>query len=379
MTLRLFEACHLTTHTSGDNVDALDAALRRAVRERPTTALLLAGGLDSSVLAALSVAELEVPPVAITVGLEDDAPLLRCDRCVGCARRPDGCGADLAFAAMVADELGLEWCPLRLSVAAAFGHLDDLMRHFHSFDLGLLNDIPILAGLRRAAALGHTQVWTGDDADTLFGGYRFLRDRSDWGAFLRDRVPTIRPQAQALGAWLGLKPTFPYLHPDVIALAQSLTRAEIEALVSGRGAPSFVDQFDEALLAAPAQPWGKAILRAVAERLLPAAIAWRPKTDLQFGSGMCRLETPLAALISDDDRAELKWTGIRWFNNAHMGMYRRFSDLGLVVSPPGDGEYACASCGAGVRMGRRHCGTCGAWPADQPEEGTRAIATSNVT
>lgn len=359
-----------------DNVDALEAALRAAVRAWPATAMLLSGGLDSSLLAALAVAELPAPPVAITVGLADDAPALQCDRCAGCADRPDGCGADPAFAATVAGELGLEWHAARLTVDAALAHLDDLIRHFYSFDLGLLNDIPIVAGLRRAAPLGHHRVWTGDDADTLFGGYRFLRDPPDWSAYLRARVPTIRPQAQAIGAWLALDPVFPYLHPDVVALAQALTRDEIEVQVAGRGAPSFVDQFDAALLAAPAQPWGKAMLRVVAGRVLPEAIAWRPKTDLQFGSGMCRLETPLAALIDDDQRTALDRTGIHWFNDAHRGMYRRFRALGLVIPPPADGEYACASCGAGVRTGRRHCGTCGAWPADQD---TGAIATSNET
>lgn len=362
-----------------DNAGLLETALRAAVRERPATAVLLSGGLDSSVLAALATDELPEAPVAITVGLADEAPSLRCARCVGCVERPAGCGADLAFAEAVARGLGLDWQPVRLSVPEALGYLDDLIRQFHSFDLGLLNDIPILAGMRRAAALGHARVWTGDDADTLFGGYRFLRDQDDWGAFLRARVPAIRPQAAVIGPWLGREPVFPYLHPGVIAVAGSLTRDDVEAQVAGRGAPSFVDQFDEALLAAPAQPWGKAILRRVAERVLPAplatSIAWRPKTDLQFGAGMCRLETPLAGLVTEDEANALARTGIGWFNRAHMGMYRRFTDLGLPIRPPGDGEYACVSCGAGVAIGRRHCGTCGAWPADQRGE---AIATANA-
>lgn len=359
-----------------DQSRALETALRRAVRERPATAVLLSGGLDSSVLAALAVDELPQPPLAVTVGLADDAPELRCERCASWATRPDGCGSDLAFASLVASDLGLDWRPVRLTVPAALSALDDLIRRFHSFDLGLLNDIPLLAGMRRAAALGHMRVWTGDDADSLFGGYRFLRDQVDWGAYLRERVPTIRPAAREIGEWLGLAPTFPYLHPAVITLAQSLTRADIEVDIAGRGSPSFVDQFDPALRNAPAQPWGKAILRVVAERVLPQSIAWRPKTDLQFGSGMCRLETPLAASVSDDERLALARTRVRWFNTAHMGMYRRFLDLGLSITPPGVGEYACASCGAGVRLGRRHCGTCGAWPADQE---TRAMATSNET
>jgi hypothetical protein len=106
-------------------------------------------------------------------------------------------------------------------------------------------------------------------------------------------------------------------------------------------------------------------LRRLAEPVLPEEIAWRPKTDLEFGSGMCALEPALARIVAPDDRARLDRTGIRFFNDAHRGLYLRWSAAGGTIPAPGAGDYACLSCGGGVTTGRRHCPTCGAWPADE--------------
>jgi asparagine synthase (glutamine-hydrolysing) len=328
------------------------------VATTPVDALLLSGGLDSSVLAALA-----RPPRCITVGLASDTYGLSCERCAAWADRPEGCNADLQWGERVAGNLGLTWEPLVLTTDEAFAALRDLMRLRRSFDLGLLNDVPIYVAMRHAHRHGWRDVWTGDDADTLFGGYRFLRDVPDWGAYLADRIPTIAPEARFIAEHLGLSLRFPYLHPDVLAVARALRRDDIEVWRRSTGPPSFVDHFDAALMTHPEKPWGKAILRRVAERVVPGAIAWRPKTDLQFGSGMCRLETPLAALVDARARARLDATGIGWFNDAHRGLYLLFAHDGLTIPPPTAGQYPCRSCGAGVPRGARHCRTCGAYPA----------------
>lgn len=350
--------------TSGDQqtrIDRLAHALQEAVTDHPSDALLLSGGLDSSLLPALRrAAELPLPE-AITVGLAGERP------CHAHASLPVLCNGDLAYAAIVADHLGLAWRPLRLDLETALGHLDELIRLRTSFDLGLLNDIPIIAGLRHARSLGARSFWTGDDADTLFGGYRFLSREADWPAFLAGRIPTIDPPARAIGEYLGMMPVFPYLTPDVIAVARSLSRDDVHVSIPAEERPlppSFVDQLDADLMAARERPWGKVNLRRIAARVLPDEIAWRPKTDLEFGSGMCALEAPLAAALGIGERKRLDRTGIRWFNDAHRGMYLRFRALGLHMPLPGADEYPCTSCGGGVRNGRRHCPTCGAWPAD---------------
>ncbi|CAA9556467.1 MAG: hypothetical protein AVDCRST_MAG43-1507 [uncultured Thermomicrobiales bacterium] len=352
----------------------LTDALRTAVATRNADVLLLSGGLDSSFLAGLLATSGRPLPPMITVGLAGEGP------CPAHAALPYPCNGDLASAAQVAEHLDLDWRPLRLDVGTALANLDDLMRLRTSFDLGLLNDIPIIAGLRHARSLGARSFWTGDDADTLFGGYQFLRPEEDWSAFLAGRIPTIEPPARAIGTHFGMTPVFPFLAPDVLAIAQSLSWNDVHVAIPVEERalpPSFVDQLDRDLMASPERPWGKVILRRIAEEVLPDAIAWRPKTDLEFGSGMCALETSLAELVSLGERERLDQTPIRWFNDAHRGMHTRFEALGLRIPSPGPDDYACTSCGGGVRKGRRHCPTCGTWPADsQGKDGSRQTTTS---
>ncbi len=313
-------------------IDRLTKALREAVATWSVDALLLSGGLDSSLLAGFCAANAQSVPMAITVGLAGERP------CPSHAALPYPCNQDLAYAARVAEHLHLAWHPVRLEIDSALALLDDLIRLRVSFDLGLLNEIPIIGGLRHARALGADTFWTGDDADTLFGGYRFLRAEVDWTTFLTNRIPTIDPPARSIGEHVGMTPVFPFLAPDVVEVARSLSMNDLHVpIAAGERSlpPSFVDQFDAGLMTAQGRPWGKVILRRIAEDLLPDPVAWRPKTDLEFGSGMCALEVPLAELITPAERKRLDQTGIRWFNDAHRGMYLRFDALGLSIGAPG--------------------------------------------
>ncbi|MDQ3541912.1 MAG: asparagine synthase C-terminal domain-containing protein, partial [Chloroflexota bacterium] len=181
-------------------INHLAHALHEAVTDNPADVVLLSGGLDSSLLPALRRVADQPLPEAITVGLAGERP------CPIHASLPVPCNGDLAYAALAVKYLNLAWHPLRLDMDTALAHLDDLMRLRGSFDLGLLNDIPILAGLRHAQSLGARSFWTGDDADTLFGGYRFLRAETDWPAFLASRIPAIDPPARAIGEHLGMTP-----------------------------------------------------------------------------------------------------------------------------------------------------------------------------
>ena len=347
----------MSTGTPG-TIDRLDAALQTATARVRADALLLSGGLDSSLLAALW-ARAGHRPLALTVGLRPE---------IMCPLHNDAplpCNQDLSFAGRIATELALEWQPLALAIDEALEALDALLIQQRSFDLGQLNNIPLLAGIRAALAAGAGSFATGDDADGLFGGYRFLRGNDDWGGYVSDRLPRIDPPAHGIGAALGCDPAFPYLEREVTAVASGLDRADVFQTRALDAPPSFVDQFDDALMSGPERPWGKVALRRVAERWLPERFAWRPKTDLQFGSGMCALEPVLAGHVSEAARAELDATSIAWFNDAHRALYLRFLDLGLTIREPAEEDYACRSCGGGVPVGRRHCATCGCWPADE--------------
>jgi hypothetical protein len=315
--------------------------------------------LDSALLAAMW-ANFGHRFHAVTVGLDPNVQCTPAHRFL-----PYPCSSDITWARKVADHLDLDWTPVVLGKREAFDALDWLMVQQRSFDLGHLNNIPLIAGLQAASG---TTFSTGDDGDGLFGGYLFSRDQPDWGAYVTGRIPHIDPPARGIGTAAGWSPLLPYLEPEVLNVARGLTSDDVRADVKVSDntlPPSFMDQFNVEIMQGEERPWGKAVLRRVAERWLPKEIAWRPKTDLQFGSGMCALEPVLALRINSGLMLNLQTTGIHFYNDAHRALYLRFRGLGLTVPPVGDGEYACMSCGGGVPNGKRHCGTCGHWPADE--------------
>lgn len=344
------------------------SALERAVAAVPAQALLLSGGIDSSLLAAL-----DRGPVAITVVLEGSesdrkpGPGAGCSRCAAARSYPPGCGDDFRFARAVAEHLGLRWHAVVLSQADALQALGELVRLTNSYDLGLLNSIPIYVGLREAKQRGFQTVWTGEDADMLFGGYQYHRTKSDWPGHLRGAIPKIRPPSSSIAPALGVGIRYPYCHPRVLAVARTLRFSEVIAPCPGSEAGAFVDQFEAGAKQRPTRLWGKLVLRRAARGLLPPRVIWRPKTDLQFGSGMCRLEAALAATVTPMQRRDLAAGGRRFLGDldAHRGLCLLFETLGLRVTPPvGANDYACPSCGAGVQFGSPHCPTCGGAPGE---------------
>ena len=351
---------------STDAPTRLQHALITGITEQPADVLLLSGGVDSSLLAAMAVEHLKRPPIAITVNL-DVSPGTVCPTHGSSLAVP--CNSDHAAAQDVVKWLGMNWQPIRISPDIALGALLDLCLALRSFDLGNLNNIALYVGALRAIRFGARRIWTGDDADSLFGGYRFLGQRQDWRSYLAERIPTIRPPFTDIAEIVGATPVYPWLHPDVLDVARNFERGTVLSdipVIDRPVPPSFMDQFDTEVINASSRTWGKMPLRQMAARFLPDDIAWRPKTDLQFGSGMCALEPALAATVTPDVRQRLTRTGIVFVNDAHRGLYLRYTGAGGTIPEPGRGEYACVNCGGGVVEGRTHCPTCGAWPAKKP-------------
>lgn len=341
------------------HIDALDQALQAAALRHRADVLLLSGGLDSSLLAAIWSRQGHHFR-AFTVGAD---PTLRCTP--NHTMLPAPCNGDLAAAATVAAELDLDWTPVPLDRRAAMRHLDWLVMQQRSFDLGQLNNIALVAALDAASCDQQPSTFaTGDDADSLFGGYLIADSKPDWSAWLDERVPHIDPPASGIGSAMRWSPVFPWLDDEVIAIAKTLhpdlvRRAYEES--EHTFPPSFMDQFDVSQFGASSFVWGKIALRLVAERYLPKAIAWRPKMDLEFGSGMCALESHLGNLLSTGVLMRVSQSDIQFFNDAHRGLYSRALSLGVRIPPVNKGMVPCPSCGGGVPIGKKHCTTCGHW------------------
>lgn len=350
--------------TSRTTINALENALLRATDRIRPDVLLLGGGVDSALLAALwkhHGHEFR----AITVGRQPSVTCVPAHEFL-----PYPCNSDIEWAGSVATELGLNWTAIELDQREAMRYLDLLVVQQQSFDLGQLNNIALIAALDKAAEYDdRTTVASGDDGDGLFGGYLNAATHTDWGEWVAERIPHINPPVNDIGRAMNWQPMFPYLEQEVLDVAKSLTQADIRQSIPVSELslpPSFMDQFDVDAFGASERVWGKVILRKVAERYLPHHLAWRPKTDLQFGSGMCALEHALGTLLNTGHRMRIQQTGMSFFNEAHRGLYSRFLSLGTAIPPVREGEYSCPNCGGGLPIGKNHCHTCGHWEPQQP-------------
>lgn len=329
-----------------DNAQRLRFALRSAIEEKPADALLLSGGLDSSVLAAL---DPKIP--GITVVLE-------------------GNGVDLRHAQKVAEHVGLPgWYPVEISKEQAMDDLPEIMKLNNTYDIGIKNDIPVYEGMKFAAGKGFRKIRTGDASDELFAGYSWLHTMSNdqLKEWMKGAVPEIRLPSSAMGRAMNIHMSYPYLAQEVWKLSLEFDPADNIAEIDTDKPGDFSQQFDENLKTS--KKWGKIILRKAAETLLPEDIAWRTKTPLEYGSGFYKLEKTLEDSVTEEDVEKLEESGKHFWNKAHGKLFLMFEEAGLSPKEPQKGEYGCGWCGGGVINGRHHCATCGAYPSSTPPEG----------
>ncbi len=303
--------------------------LDRAVDEHRCEAILLSGGLDTSIVATL--ARDRGLRLAVTVVVGDDPP-------------------DLRFATAIARSLGLEHVVLHRSLDELTASLPGLIRLIGTFDgMFLRNDVVVYEGLRELAARGARSCWTGDAADELFAGYSFMYERPPERieATVRRFATTMRFNGPAIGRALGIDVHSPFQHPDVIAHALALPGAAMVMEHDGRR-------------------MGKAPLRRAFEGILPADHAFRRKDPIEIGSGATRLREHIAAgvgegfaaeaaRILDEDRVHLR-------DAEHLGYYRLYRDVfGGPPRPDPSLPKECPGCHARGPEGT-YCTVCGAYP-----------------
>jgi asparagine synthase (glutamine-hydrolysing) len=307
----------------------LRALLTAAVAERGCEAILLSGGLDTSIVAAL--ARERGLRLAVTVAVGEDPP-------------------DLRYATSLARTLGIEHVVLRRSLDDLMSSLPSLIRLIGTFDgMFLRNDVVVYEGLREIAARGLRSCWTGDAADELFAGYSFMFERSpdEIEATVRRFATTMRFNGPAIGRALGVDVHSPYLHPDVIAHAAALPGAAMVMEREGRR-------------------MGKAPLRRAFDGLLPDDHLFRRKDPIEIGSGATRLREHVAARAGDGFAAEsariLAEDRVRIRDAEHLGYYLLYREV-FGGPPRADPSFPkeCPGCHDRGPEGT-YCTTCGAYP-----------------
>jgi asparagine synthase (glutamine-hydrolysing) len=301
--------------------------LEESVDRNRCDALLLSGGLDSSILAGIL-----RPPYAVTCSFGDDSP-------------------DVPYASKVAERFCGHHARVVLGPEKMLDLVEKAVQIFKTFDpVEIRNSVVALAGMEQAKNDGHTEIMTGDGGDELFAGYnylsRYFSDPARLDVEVRRLWKVMHFSAQKLGEHLGMKIMAPFLDAGFMDYAKSMPVSEKVGEHEGK-------------------IWGKHNLRNCFEPMLGSKIAWRAKLAQEQGAATDRFAAFIDDRIDDltfsNKSAIARREGVVLRSKEHLHYYALFRSY---FAAPGDEgcSLRCPSCRACMDVDGRFCRTCGAFP-----------------
>jgi len=304
-------------------------ALRESVKRNKCNALLLSGGLDSSILAHIL-----KPKKTFTVAWDNQAP-------------------DLPYARMVAHKYNTSHTELILNNKKDLFHiLRAVIQGLKTFSpMDIRNSSVIYIGIKNAKKQGFADIMTGDGGDELFAGYNYLNryfmniSRLDFE--LRRLWDIMHFSSVILAKTLDVEIKTPFLDDEFLNYAKSVDPAKKIGEFSGK-------------------MWGKFILRKCFLEELGNQIVWRPKLAQEEGAATVNLKNFLEtqfdniSLRSKVEQARAEGVTIR--DKEHLYYYEAFRDY---FPPPCEEDCfdaRCPDCNGCVLSNTNYCRTCGAFP-----------------
>lgn len=293
--------------------------LTNIIRELKIDAVLLSGGLDSSIIAALKGDNIK----AFTIALEGQE------------------NSDLKYAKMVAEYLNIEWYYKIIKIDNAIDELPNVIKILKTFDLALPNDLAIYLIIKEIKKQKIDNLATGDGADELFVGYSYMFNLKKLDEYIKRLLPNLHFSSNQLGNTFNINIIQPYLNQELINLALEIPRKLKIKRYKGK-------------------IYGKYILRKLFEDILPKEIIWRIKTPIEYGSGFNKLRKIISDKISTDEFLQKKKEyNIKFINKEHLYYYEIFKKLGLKIQKVKEGEKECNICSSGMGVTSTHCKVCG--------------------
>ncbi len=255
------------------DADSDRAALRSALEEAVTSHLmtdvpygvLLSGGLDSSIIAALAARH-----AAMRVEDHEESPAWW-PRLHSFAIGLEG-SPDLAAARTAADHIGTVHHGFTFTVQEGLDVLEEVIYHLETYDVTTIRAAtPMFLMARKIRAMGIKMVLSGEGADEIFGGYLYFHKAPNPRAFHEETVRKLSRlhsydclrANKAMAAW-GVEARVPFLDRDFLDVAMRLNPAD---KMAGKGRIE------------------KHILREAFSDLLPESIVWRQKEQFSDGVG----------------------------------------------------------------------------------------------
>ncbi len=251
------------------SVKALGEALERSVTSHLMTdvpyGVLLSGGLDSSIIAAVTqkhagmrVEDQEQSPAwwprlhSFAVGLKGSPDLLAAEK--------------------VAAHIGTVHHGCEFTLQEALDALDEVIYHLETYDVTTIRaGTPMYLLARKIHAMGIKMVLSGEGADEVFGGYLYFHKAPDARSFHEETVRKLSRlhsydclrANKAMSAW-GVEARVPFLDREFLDVAMSINPQD-KLITKGK--------------------MEKQILREAFSDMLPEEIAWRQKEQFSDGVG----------------------------------------------------------------------------------------------
>ena len=262
---REFSAVEANPASKEEIKEALEAAVKRQLMSDVPYGVLLSGGLDSSVISAIT-------QLFAKKRIEDDSetdawwPQLH-SFAVGLKNAPD-----LIAAQKVADAIGTIHHEINFTFQEGLDAIKDVIYHLETYDVTTIRAAtPMYLMARKIKAMGIKMVLSGEGADELFGGYLYFHKAPNAQAFHEELVRKLDKlylydclrANKSMAAW-GLEARVPFLDKEFMDVAM---RTNPEAKMSKDGRIE------------------KHILREAFEDMLPAEVTWRQKEQFSDGVG----------------------------------------------------------------------------------------------
>mgnify|MGYP001354513399 FL=1 len=266
-----FDAVKNNDAKAEDVKDALEAAVKRQLMCDVPYGVLLSGGLDSSVISAITQ---RFAAKRIEDNDESDAwwPKLH-SFSVGLEGSPD-----LAAAQKVADMIGTIHHPIIFTIQQGIDALKEVIYHIETYDVTTIRaSTPMYLMARQIKAMGIKMVLSGEGADELFGGYLYFHKAPNAQEFheeLNRKVSKLHMfdclrANKSMAAW-GVEARVPFLDKEFVDVAM---RINPEAKMCKDGKIE------------------KHILRAGFDGYLPDEVLWRQKEQFSDGVGYSWIDT----------------------------------------------------------------------------------------
>lgn len=258
--------------------DALEDAVKRQLMSDVPYGVLLSGGLDSSVISAIS------QKFAARRVEEDGQSTAWWPRLHSFAVGLKG-APDLAKAKEVADHIGTVHHEINYTIQEGLDAIRDVIYFIETYDVTTVRaSTPMYLLARVIKSMGIKMVLSGEGADEIFGGYLYFH-----------KAPTARDFHEETVRKLGKL----YLY-DCLRANKSLAAWGVEGRVPFLD-KEFLDvamrQNPEAKMC-PAGTMEKRIVREAFAGMLPESVAWRQKEQFSDGVGYSWIDT-LKKITSD--------------------------------------------------------------------------------